>query len=185
MRDLVVGCCVRRSPACFSSKLSAMVAVAVLAISATACSQKGGLSDEVEGASPAALNSNPQITNFGVYAQNSATLRDRVALSGGDVGVSVKGTGPFLVTGYELALHHGRVQGRWNLHAHTRGQQLSYRRGVLRVRRSKPDELVPAMHTCHQHEQLDFKEQWDRVQRRQCLHQERRVHGRKLRWHGV
>jgi len=83
MRDLVVGCCVRRSPACFSSKLSATVAVAVLAIGATAC---------------------PQITNFGVYAQNSATLRDRAALSGGDVGVSMKGTGPLLVTGYELAL---------------------------------------------------------------------------------
>jgi hypothetical protein len=52
----------------------------------------------------AALNSNPQTTNFAVYAQNSATLRDRAAVSGGDVGVRVAGTGPFLVSGYELAL---------------------------------------------------------------------------------
>jgi len=57
-----------------------------------------------ESASPAALNASPLITNFAVYAQNSATLRDRTTLSGGDIGVHVAGTGPFLITGYELAL---------------------------------------------------------------------------------
>jgi len=51
-----------------------------------------------------ALNANPQTTSFAIYAQNSAALRDRVAVSGGDVGVKVAGTGPFLVSGYELAL---------------------------------------------------------------------------------
>jgi hypothetical protein len=79
----------------------------VLAIGTVGCSPKGPPSDEVEGASPAALNASPQITNFAVYAQNSATLRDRAALSGGDLGVRVAGTGPFLVTGYELALVSG------------------------------------------------------------------------------
>ena len=59
------------------------------------------------GASAAALNASALITNFGVYAQNSATLRDRTVLTGGDVGVHVAGTGPFLVTGYELALVAG------------------------------------------------------------------------------
>jgi hypothetical protein len=56
------------------------------------------------GVSPAALNASPQITNFAVYAQNSATLRDRATVAGGDVGVRLAGTGPFLVSGYELAL---------------------------------------------------------------------------------
>jgi len=52
----------------------------------------------------AALNSNPQITDFAVYAQNSAALWDRATVSGGDLGVRLAGTGPFLVSGYELAL---------------------------------------------------------------------------------
>jgi RHS repeat-associated protein len=81
---------------------TAAVAVAVFAMSMAGCSRKEPAPSA--GAFPAALNSNPQITNFAVYAQNSATLRDRTVLMGGDVGVHVAGTGPFLVTGYELAL---------------------------------------------------------------------------------
>jgi hypothetical protein len=74
----------------------------VLAISIAGCARKEPAPGE--GTSPAALNASPQITNFAVYAQNSATLRDRTVLTGGDIGVHVAGTGPFLITGYELAL---------------------------------------------------------------------------------
>jgi len=86
---------VRRSRRSSLLKLNATVAVAVLAIGAAGCSPREPLSDEGAGVSAAALNSNPQITNFGVYAQNSATLRDRAVLTGGDVGVQVKGTGGY------------------------------------------------------------------------------------------
>jgi uncharacterized membrane protein YgcG len=51
-----------------------------------------------------AQNANPQTTSFAVYAQNSATLRDRVGIMGGDVGVRLAGTGPFVGGSYELTL---------------------------------------------------------------------------------
>ncbi len=101
MRDFCIG---RLLYARFSSELRAAVAVAALTISAASCLQENPPTAEVEGAPPAALNSSPQITDFAVYAQNSATLRDRTVLTGGDVGVHVAGSGPFLVAGYELAL---------------------------------------------------------------------------------
>ena len=92
----------RRSSACFSQRSTAAAAVAVLAISIAGCARKEPAPGEATSA--AALNASPQIANFAVYAQNSATLRDRAVLTGGDIGVHVAGTGPFLVSGYELAL---------------------------------------------------------------------------------
>jgi len=77
---------------------------AVLAVGVAGCWQKAPDPGAGVTAVVAALNANPQTTNFAVYAQNSATLRDRVAISGGDVGVRLPGAGPLLVSDYELAL---------------------------------------------------------------------------------
>ena len=56
-------------------------------------------------ASRRALNLTPAIGDFAVYGDNSVAIRDRVEITGGDVGVRKRGTsGPFLVPGYELAL---------------------------------------------------------------------------------
>jgi hypothetical protein len=97
MRDFGVA---RRSR--LSSDLSAVLAVASLIVGG--CSKREPLRVESGGESASPLNSNPVITNFAVYAQNSVSLQDRATVSGGDVGVHVAGTGPFLVTDYELAL---------------------------------------------------------------------------------
>ena len=98
-----------RETACFgrtsiAARATLVVAVAGFAGSVLGCSRNEAVPARSAAVSTAALNSNPQTTNFAVYAQNSATLRDRAAVSGGDVGVRVAGTGPFLVAGYELAL---------------------------------------------------------------------------------
>ena len=79
------------------------VAVSALAFvgAVVGCSGRG--SDAVE-SSKAALNANPQTTDFAVYAQNSASLTDRVGVTGGDVGVRLAGTGPFLGGAYELTM---------------------------------------------------------------------------------
>jgi len=90
---------------CVRSRLTAAVAVAGLAFSVAGCSPKEPLrADEGAGNSAAPLNTNPKTTDFAVYAQNSATLQDRATVTGGDVGVRLAGSGPFLVSGYELAL---------------------------------------------------------------------------------
>jgi hypothetical protein len=101
MRDFGVA---RRSRVCLSSQLSSAIAVSVLIVGG--CSKREPLRVESGGESASPLNANPQITNFMVYAQNSATLRDRATVTGGDVGVHVAGT-TLLVTGYELALVSG------------------------------------------------------------------------------
>jgi hypothetical protein len=94
--------------------VAATLAAAVAVIAVVGCSSSEPAPNLVVAES--ALNANPQITNFVVYGQNSATLRDRTVLSGGDVGVRAKGTGPFLVSGYELALAAGvRVDTTRNL----------------------------------------------------------------------
>ena len=96
----------RQSCARFSSQLSLAVAgtFAVLAVGAAGCSRKEPQAADSVSVSAAALNATPQITDFAVYAHNSATLRDRATVLGGDVGVRLAGTGPFLISGYELAL---------------------------------------------------------------------------------
>ena len=80
----------RRPRVCLSSQLSSAIAVAVLIVGG--CSKREPLRVESGGESASPLNSNPVITNFAVYAQNSATLRDRATVTGGDVGVHVAGT---------------------------------------------------------------------------------------------
>ena len=97
-------CVARRSCVAFSFELRLALVAAVLAVDVAGCSRKdpgGGSSVSV---STSALNTSPKTTDFAVYAQNSATLRDRTTVSGGDVGVRLAGSGPFLVAGYELAL---------------------------------------------------------------------------------
>jgi len=84
MRDFGVA---RRSRVCLSSQLSSAIAVSVLIVGG--CSKREPLRVESGGESASPLNANPVITNFMVYAQNSATLRDRATVTGGDVGVHV------------------------------------------------------------------------------------------------
>ena len=45
-----------------------------------------------------------QVADFAVYASNSVLLMDRVVVNGGDVGVQLAGSGPFLEAGYPLGL---------------------------------------------------------------------------------
>jgi hypothetical protein len=77
-------------------------ALALVVVGAVGCSSDKA--DSSAESSKAALNVAPKTTDFAVYAQNSATLRDRAAVTGGDVGVQLVGTGPFLETGYPLSL---------------------------------------------------------------------------------
>jgi hypothetical protein len=81
---------------------TAKAAVSALALAGGLVGCSGHGSDAVE--SKAALNANPHTTDFAVYAQNSATLMDRVGVTGGDVGVRLVGTGPFLGGAYELTM---------------------------------------------------------------------------------
>jgi hypothetical protein len=74
------------------------------ALAIAGCSEHGPSAVESD---KAALNANPQITDFAVYAQNSASLMDRAGVVGGDVGVRLVGTGPFLGGAYELTMVGG------------------------------------------------------------------------------
>lgn len=59
----------------------------------------------------AALNQQPTINDFVVYAQNSLSIRDRAQVNGGDVGVKDIGTGPFLEPNFELSvINSARVE---------------------------------------------------------------------------
>ena len=61
------------------------VAAVVFAAGVAGCSRNEAVPAPGAAVSVAALNSSPQTTNFAVYAQNSATLRDRAAVSHGAV----------------------------------------------------------------------------------------------------
>ena len=91
----------RNSCACFWSK-TVLLAIAASAAGTVGCSGRGA--DSSVEAPKLSLNVNPQTPNFAVYAQNSASLRDRVGITGGDVGVRLAGTGPFVGGAYELVL---------------------------------------------------------------------------------
>jgi hypothetical protein len=51
-----------------------------------------------------ALNPNPQVADFALFATNSISVGTSVTVSGGDIGVKNAGAGPFLVSGFELAI---------------------------------------------------------------------------------
>src|SRR5262245_51931401 len=78
----------------------ALTVVGVAAAGIGACAPGG----EDDSSSSSALNSSPQIGDFVVYASNSAALRDRVVVTGADVGVRTISPGPTLVTGFELGI---------------------------------------------------------------------------------
>ena len=52
----------------------------------------------------ARINAAPSQGDFAVYARNSIALRKNVVVSGGDVGVELASTGPFLTDGYEIGV---------------------------------------------------------------------------------
>jgi len=66
------------------------------------CSDREAI--DVEG-SKTALNTNPKTTDFAIYAHNSARLMDRARVTGGgDVGVRMVGSGPFIGGPVELTM---------------------------------------------------------------------------------
>jgi hypothetical protein len=79
-----------------------LLAAAMVSLTVCGCSKEDP--NENVAAETESLNTNPKVSDFAVYAQNSATLRDRVVVSSGDVGVRNVSTGPTLIAGYELAL---------------------------------------------------------------------------------
>jgi hypothetical protein len=100
---LSIGAHLSQHPAThWRGRATAKAAVSAFALAGGLVGCSGHGSDAVE--SKAALNANPHTTDFAVYAQNSATLRDRVGVTGGDVGVGLVGTGPFLGGAYELTM---------------------------------------------------------------------------------
>jgi hypothetical protein len=91
-----------------TARYAAICAFAILASSS--CDRL----DEHEGIAATAqqaLNLSPGAGNFVLYATNSQSIGDRSVVAGGDVGVQLAGTGPFLVPGYELSLSSGAQVG--------------------------------------------------------------------------
>jgi hypothetical protein len=85
-------------------------AVLVLSLVFAACSRREPAPDaETPRVEPVettaqALNPNPQVADFALYATNSISVQNSVVVNGADVGVQNAGSGPFLVTGFELAI---------------------------------------------------------------------------------
>jgi hypothetical protein len=97
----------QQRPAIFSrglAKVKIVISAWVLASGLVGCSGNGS---EETVSKKVMLNANPQTTDFAVYAQNSVALRDRAAVLGGDVGVGLAGTGPFLDGANELTIIAG------------------------------------------------------------------------------
>jgi RHS repeat-associated protein len=75
-----------------------------------------GSSAETPKVSPTALNSDPILFDFVLYATNSIELQASTGVSGGDIGVEPTGTGSFLFPGFELAVHEqARIEATHSL----------------------------------------------------------------------
>lgn len=78
------------------------------ALAAFGCSRKESPVEGTATASAAeALNPSPQVRDFVLFATNSMALGANAIANDGDVGVKNIGAGPFLVSGYELAVGSG------------------------------------------------------------------------------
>src|SRR6185436_15677449 len=79
------------------------VALACGCLWLAACSRDKREAEAVAKAT-AALNTNPKLSDFALYASNSLVIGESAVVSGGDLGVTNAGTGPLLVNGFALAV---------------------------------------------------------------------------------
>src|SRR5450432_1396805 len=88
----------------FRRSLRATLPCLGLAALVVSCSREHHASDEQLGQTAAAINANPKVSDFAIYAANSISLGEQSLVVGGDIGVINAGPGPFLVPGFSLAL---------------------------------------------------------------------------------